>query len=114
MILQARDGGSNPIIGTLPPANPAYEDRNATERNVWVSDMNDLIRTMAQQEGVPMAEIHGDFLAEPSLEALFNDHVHPNEEGYLLMTRSWFNAITGSAATASVRRAFGFTNPFGS
>jgi len=114
MILQARDGGSNPIIGTIPPANPAYEDRNAAERNVWVSDMNELIRSMAQQEGVPVAEIHGDFMDQPNLEAIFADHVHPNEEGYLLMTRSWFNAITGSGATASARRVFGFTNPFGS
>ena len=49
---------------------------------------------MASQESVPIAEIHGDFMAQPSLESLFSDHVHPNEEGYLLMTRSWFNAIT--------------------
>jgi lysophospholipase L1-like esterase len=111
MILQARDGGSNPIIGTIPPANPAYEDRNAAARNIWINDMNALIRSMASQEGVPVAEIHGDFMAQPSLESLFFDHVHPNEEGYLLMTRSWFNAITNSG-TATAARSLGFS--FGS
>jgi lysophospholipase L1-like esterase len=69
---------------------------------------------MAEQEGVPVAEIHGDFMAEPSLEALFNDHVHPNDEGYVLMTRSWFDAITGTGASSSGRGVFGFLNPFGS
>ena len=113
MILQARDGGSNPIIGTIPPANPAYEDRSAAERNVWIDDMNERIRSMAQQEGVPVAEIHGDFMARPSLESLFFDHVHPNEEGYLLMTRSWFNAITRPGGTTSARW-FGFSAPSGS
>jgi lysophospholipase L1-like esterase len=112
MILQARDGGSNPIIGTIPPANPAYEDRNAAERNIWINDMNELIRQMASEEGVPVAEIHGDFMAQPSLEALFFDHVHPNEEGYVIMAHSWFDAITNpGAATAS--RSFGFFS-FGS
>jgi len=112
MILQARDGGSNPIIGTIPPANPAYEDRNAAERNIWINDMNELIRQMANEEAVPIAEIHADFMAEPSLEALFSDHVHPNEDGYVLMTRSWFNAITNPGA-ASASRSFGFFS-FGS
>jgi lysophospholipase L1-like esterase len=107
MILQARDGGSNPIIGTIPPANPAYEDRNAAERNIWINDMNELIRQMANEEGVPIAEIHADFMAQPSLEAIFSDHVHPNEEGYVLMSRSWFNAITNPGAT-NASRSFGF------
>jgi len=108
MILQVKDGGSNPIIGTIPPANPAYEDRNAAERNVWINGQNELLRAMASQEGVPVAEIHGDFLAQPSLEALFADHVHPNEEGYLVMTRSWFNAITNPGGASSARRSLGF------
>ena len=29
MILQARDAGSNPVVGTIPPVNPAYVDKNA-------------------------------------------------------------------------------------
>ena len=31
--------------------------------------MNELIRSMANEEGVPIAEIHADFMAQPSLES---------------------------------------------
>lgn len=114
MILQARDAGSNPILGTIPPANPAFVDRGATERNVWVERMNDLLRTMAREEGVVIAEVHGDLVDQPSLRDLFFDHVHPNEDGYHIIARSWWNAITSPAATASARggrRWFGFAEP---
>ena len=115
MIRQARDRGSNPILGTIPPANPAYLDKSATARNVWVTNMNDLVRAMADQERVRIAEIHGDFMAQPSLESLFVDHVHPNDAGYQLMARSWWRALTGpAAATASgwaQAAGFGFTPP---
>jgi lysophospholipase L1-like esterase len=115
MIRQTRNWGSNPIVGTIPPANPAYLDRNATARNAWIEDMNDLIRAMAREEGVRVAEIHGDFMEQPSLESLFVDHVHPNDTGYQLMARSWFRAITRpEAATASSREhssGFGFAPP---
>jgi lysophospholipase L1-like esterase len=111
MILQARDAGSNPILGTIPPVNPAFVDRGATERNIWVNQMNDLLRTMARDEGVAIAEVHGDLVGQPSLRDLFTDHVHPNEDGYQIIARSWWNAITSPAATAAARggrRWFGF------
>jgi hypothetical protein len=63
---------------------------------------------------VRIAEIHGDFTAQPSLESLFVDHVHPNDAGYQLMARSWFRAITGPEASASgwgTGFSFGFTAP---
>jgi lysophospholipase L1-like esterase len=94
-------------------------DKNATERNIWVDQMNDLVRSMARQEGVPIAEIHGDFLAQPSLRDLFFDHVHPNDSGYQIMARSWFDAITSSSSPAASGRmrtsgmAFGFDPPGG-
>ena len=118
MILQARDAGSNPILGTIPPANPAWLDKNATERNIWVAQMNELVRPMARQEGVPIAEIHGDFLAQPSLRDLFFDHVHPNDAGYQVIARSWWNAITSPSSIATASRwmggmAFGFEPPGG-
>jgi lysophospholipase L1-like esterase len=117
MILQARDAGSNPILGTIPPANPAFLDRGATERNIWVTRMNELVRAMAREEGVVIAEVHGDLVDQPSLRDLFADHVHPNEDGYQIIARSWWNAITSPAATASAgggQRWFGFAAPSGS
>jgi lysophospholipase L1-like esterase len=117
MILQARDSGSNPILGTIPPANPAYLDRGATERNIWVTRMNELVRAMAREEGVVIAEVHGDLVDQPSLRDLFSDHVHPNAAGYQIMARSWWNAITSPAAAASARGGLpqlGFAAPSGS
>jgi lysophospholipase L1-like esterase len=104
MIQQARAGGAMPVVGTIPPVNPSYVDRQAEERNDWVRRMNELVRAMARQERAPIAEVHGDLLKQPSLPALFADFLHPNDEGYRVMSRSFFEAITkplaGSAATA--------------
>jgi hypothetical protein len=63
--------------------------------------MNDLIRPMAAAERAPVAEIHGDFLKQPSLPALFYDFLHPNDQGYHLITQAFFRAITQPLAGTS-------------
>ena len=105
MVLQARDAGAFPIVGTIPPVNPIYVDRDAAARNDWVSRMNDLVRAMARQERAPIAEIHGDFLKQPSLAALFEDDMHPNDVGYRVIARAFFDAITKPLSTSSSGRA---------
>ena len=94
MVQDTRSAGAHPIVGTIPPVNPNYADRNATERNDWVRRMNDLIRQMAAQQRAQVAEIHGDFLKQPSLPALFSDFLHPNDQGYTLISQSFLRAIT--------------------
>jgi lysophospholipase L1-like esterase len=94
IIQDTRSAGAHPIVGTIPPVNPSYADRNATERNDWVRRMNDLIRQMAAQERAQVAEVHGDFLKQPSLPPLFFDFLHPNDQGYALISQSFFRAIT--------------------
>jgi lysophospholipase L1-like esterase len=101
IVQQARDGGAMPVVGTIPPVNTAYRDRPYEERNDWVRRMNDLVRAMARQERAPVAEIHGDFLKQPSLPALYADYLHPNDEGYRLMSRSFFDAVTKPLAASS-------------
>jgi lysophospholipase L1-like esterase len=101
IVQQARDGGAMPVVGTIPPVNTAYQDRPYEERNDWVRRMNDLVRAMAKQERAPVAEIHGDFLKQPSLPALYSDYLHPNDEGYRLMSRSFFDAVTKPLAASS-------------
>jgi lysophospholipase L1-like esterase len=104
IVEQSRDGGAMPVVGTIPPVNPLYVDRQAEARNLWVQQMNVLVRAMAAQERAPVAEVYGDFMKQPSLPALFADDKHPNDQGYLVMSRSFFDAITkplaGSAAAA--------------
>jgi len=94
MVQDTKSAGAFPILGTIPPVNPAYADRSPTERNDWVRRMNELIRQMAAQERVQVAEIHGDFLKQPSLPPLYSDFLHPNDSGYTLMAQSFFRAIT--------------------
>ena len=101
MILDTKSAGAFPIVGTIPPVNPQYTDRSPTERNDWVRRMNDLIRPMAASERVPVAEIHGDFLKQPSLPPLYFDFLHPNDRGYQLISQAFFRAITQPLAGAS-------------
>jgi lysophospholipase L1-like esterase len=108
MVLQARDAGAFPVVGTIPPVNPSYLDHDAEARNDWVKRMNELVRAMAKQEGAALAEVHGDFLEQPSLPPLFDDFLHPNDEGYRVIARAFFNAITRPLATSGSSRAPAF------
>jgi lysophospholipase L1-like esterase len=116
MVLQARDAGAFPIVGTIPPVNPSYADRDAEARNDWVKRMNDLVRTMAKQERAPIAEIHGAFLKQSNLASLYYDFLHPNDAGYQLIAQAFFDAITKPPSASSSRRApaFFFESPAGS
>jgi lysophospholipase L1-like esterase len=116
MVLQARDAGAFPVVGTIPPVNPGYTDRDPEARNDWVRRMNELVRAMARQERAPIAEVHGDFLKQPSLSALFADEKHPNDDGYRVIARAFFDAITKPLATSGSGRApaFFFEPPAGS
>jgi lysophospholipase L1-like esterase len=101
MVHQTRSAGAEPILGTIPPVNPDYVDRDAAGRNAWVKRMDDAVRAMAQQEQVAVADVYGDFEKQPSLSALFSDDKHPNNEGYRVMSRSFFDAITKPYPTSS-------------
>ena len=114
MVLQTRDAGAFPVVGTIPPVNPSYTDRDPAARNDWVRGMNDLVRAMAKQQGAPVADVHAEFLKQASLPALFTDYLHPNDAGFRLITSSFFGAITRplSASGSSRPSAFLF-RPFG-
>jgi lysophospholipase L1-like esterase len=107
MVRQTQDAKALPVLGTIPPVNPNYQDKGAADRNDWVKRMNDQVRSMAQQEGVPVAEVHGDFMSQTTLSALFSDFLHPNDEGYRVMAQSFFKAITRPQAAGASRRLFG-------
>jgi lysophospholipase L1-like esterase len=115
MIKTARGFQSMPILGTIPPVNPLFVDRGATERNQWVSDTNKLVRDMARQERVPLADVHALFLQQSSLASLFpaNDDKHPNDSGYRLISQAFFKAITEPLAvtTAAAVDTIGVLEP---
>lgn len=82
---------SLPCLATIIPANP---DRNPPERNVWVKQIDVLIRDLARDEGAVLVDLEAAFLREGSLPALFSDHVHPNDRGYRVIADEFFRAIT--------------------
>jgi hypothetical protein len=88
------------VLATIIPCNTGYDARTPPERNLWVSDMNDLIRPMAKEEGALLVDLFAAFMAVPDFHTLFADHVHPNDAGYQVMTDAWFKAITEPATAA--------------
>jgi len=103
MINDAKARQTLPVISTIIPCNTGYDARTPPERNVWVSDMNNLIKPMAQEEGAVLVDNYAAFMAVPDFHTLFSDHVHPNEDGYQIMADQWFKAITQPAAAAQTR-----------
>jgi lysophospholipase L1-like esterase len=82
------------VLATIIPANP---DMNPAARNEWVKAMNVLVRGLAADEGVPLADLEAAFLRQPNLASLFSDHVHPNDIGYQIIALEFFRAVTGGA-----------------
>ena len=120
-IVQAvRGAQSLPLLATIPPCNLGMDDRCPASRQDWIHDMDELIRPLAREEGAVLVDIEAAFLAQPNLNALFVDHIHPNDAGYEIMASEFFSAITEPAATAATApaapepAAFGFVRPHAS
>jgi lysophospholipase L1-like esterase len=90
MVRTTKAAGALPVVGTIPPTNPT---QTIPERNLWVSAINKLIKAMALQEGAAVADVEAAFLRQPSLSALFDDHVHPNDRGYEVLGEAFFLGI---------------------
>lgn len=96
IIEKTKAAHSLPVLSTIPPANPAA---NPAGRNVWVASMNELVRDLAAEQQALLVDVEAAFLAEGDLESLFSDHVHPNDRGYDIIAREFFEAITQPVAT---------------
>jgi lysophospholipase L1-like esterase len=111
MIQEVRNQGALPFVATVLPTNTGYDARAPLSRNIWVAELNDMIRPMVASEGAVLMDIHQAFLdAAPDgdFSGLFEDHVHPNPQGYDLMARAMYAAITGSSS----RPTFGGSGRF--
>jgi lysophospholipase L1-like esterase len=101
-----RDVDSLPVLGTIPPVNPALAPAG---RNAWIDQMNTRIKAMAQQRQVLLADVNAAFKANSAgLASLFADDVHPNDAGYQMLAQAWFGAITRARSASSSSRSFGF------
>ena len=116
--------GETRVGASLGKNRPAYllilygtNDWNDTEcKNEFPCYTIDSLRSMAKQERAPVAEVHGAFLKQSSLPPLFDDFIHPNDDGYRVISRAFFDAITKPMSTTASGRApaFFFETPPGS
>jgi lysophospholipase L1-like esterase len=102
MVRAARFFQSLPLLATITPCNVGNDDRATPERQDWIARMDDLIRVAAREEGAVLVDLQAAFLKQPSLGALFVDHVHPNDAGYEIIATEFFNAITRPAAAGAM------------
>jgi lysophospholipase L1-like esterase len=107
IVEDVKDWESLPVLATIIPGNPAQVPPG---RNAWLDEMNVMIKGLAREEGITLADLNADFKAAGSLPALFADDVHPNDAGYQVMAQGWWKAITRArSAAASSSPRFGFS-----
>jgi lysophospholipase L1-like esterase len=102
---------SYPVLATLPPTNPALAPR---ERTAWNSELNTLIKALAQREGAIVADVFAAFpnTIPSDLPRYFFDDVHPNDQGYALMAQAFLKAIDTSRAGTPGPASFGGDDGF--
>ena len=84
-----------PILATILPRTDARWDRKFYRDRILA--LNDSLRNIAQNLHVPLVDQFTVFYEYPESEggfrALFSDGNHPNETGYDLMSRAWFDEL---------------------
>jgi lysophospholipase L1-like esterase len=98
MVGAARAARSMPVLATIPPVHPVLAP---SDRNDWVARMNELVRPMAREQAVPLADVHAAFMRAPDLSALLADRVHPNDRGYEIIAAEFLAAITKPLGASS-------------
>jgi acyl-CoA thioesterase-1 len=95
MVRMARAEGTLPFLATIIPSNPALSPQG---RNDWIDVTNGQIKAMAAAEGAFVVDLNQAFKNQPSLAALYSDHIHPNPAGYDLIAQGFFEAIAHGRA----------------
>ncbi|MEO8358475.1 MAG: SGNH/GDSL hydrolase family protein [Vicinamibacteria bacterium] len=95
MVQQVNHDGGHALLATLTPVNVGYDDRVPETRQEWVTKQNIYVRQVADQEGAVLVDLNAAFIKSGLVgDALFRDHIHPQEVGYQIMAQTWFDAIT--------------------
>jgi lysophospholipase L1-like esterase len=105
MVDSAKANKTIPILGTIPP-----NFRTPTCTQDVIDQANSLIRGLAAAEGIVLAEIF-DGMNNRELfgQSPDRDPLHPNDEGYAVMARIWYQALlqavpSGGTAVALHRK----------
>lgn len=78
-----------PIIATIQFFNDQNNQQYKTA-NLYVSQINALYRRLAQEYNIYLADVNRGLGRDFTL---YQDYVHPNAEGYKLISFIWFDAI---------------------
>ena len=94
VVRETKAHGSLPVIATLPPVNVVLAPSG---RNEWIRALNELIKTMAREEGALVVDVYKAFTDKGGdLSRFYIDDVHPNRDGNAILAEAFFQAITGS------------------
>jgi len=89
MLHTAKSRGVRPYLATIPPKN-ADGSRGAGAS--YVPGFNDMIRTLAMSEGVPLVDVYPAL--NPALNTdIGNDGLHPTAAGYAKIANLFLSAI---------------------
>jgi lysophospholipase L1-like esterase len=118
IIRQAKANHTLPVLATVIPSNTGYVDAGGVSkapprRNEFVADQDVMIRRLAKEEHVALADLQAAILAEAhgDFSGLYVDHVHPNDRGYAIIAREFFKALTTPSSTASAALAGSAARP---
>ncbi len=95
-----KDFRSLPFIANLLPVDPTVFPAG---RNQWINTVNDRIKAMARDEGAFLVDLNKAYMDQGDITKLFSEGgVHPNDDGYRIVARTFFEAIAhGTPAGAS-------------
>jgi lysophospholipase L1-like esterase len=92
MVRDARNRGIRPYLATIPPEQDGCcPDRGISWRQV--PDLNNLIRNLAVQEGVPLVDVYQALVGDVANHIGF-DGLHPTPQGYAKIADTFFAALT--------------------
>jgi len=89
MLDEAKGRGLRPFLATIPPQVPG-SDRSCGNREV--SPLNDQIRLLAAQEGVPLVDVYAG-LGAAYAQYIGPDGLHPNQAGYTKIAQIFFDVL---------------------
>jgi lysophospholipase L1-like esterase len=93
----AKNSGMRVIVATIPPMVPPGADSRAKGYQV-VPTYDDMVRTVAMSEGVPLADVYQAFGSDaPTLIGF--DGLHPDPAGYQRIADTFFATIKSSLET---------------
>ncbi len=85
MIGDSKDFGSRPLLGTLIPRLDSLNDETAV--------LNGYIVSLASSKKVALVDNWQAFYNYGDWTSLYRDHLHPDTEGMVVLSTSWYNGI---------------------